>query len=420
MKPFYEYIYTSLPILMTFFTLGWIYCFRVKIFSWLDVFWGSSFLFMVFFAILRDPSPSKGLIGLMYLIWIIRLTTHLFVRIKKYGEDKRYIKLKKQWKVWYGINFFVLFQIEAILTILNSAPLFLNYPSQINAIQYLSFIMFCLAIAGETISDAQLKKYVSENEKTEVCNIGFWKYSRHPNYFFEWMIWLSFAVFSLSSVEVWPGIIPAIVMYFFLTKITGIPAAEESSLQSKGEKYMLYQKSTNAFFPWIPKLIIAVMISSVSLSTVNKTFAAGAVMTQSEKIKHVFTNLRADNLHILDDFYAKDTEFIDPLGKHKGIESVRSYYKGLYQNVKEIKFDYQDIISNGNTHVLVWKMTLKAQGLNGGNPVIVDGNSYIKFNQQDLVIYHRDYFDMGEFIYEHIPILGWTIQKVKNRLRGDK
>ena len=143
-------------------------------------------------------------------------------------------------------------------------------------------------------------------------------------------------------------------------------------------------------------------------------------MQQQERIKNVFNTLRADNIQILDNFYARKTKFIDPLGSHHGIDSVKNYYKNLYTNVKDIHFKFNDIVSSGNTHVLIWTMVLTAEGLNGGRPISLEGNSYIKFDESDLVIYHRDYFDMGEFIYEHVPVLGWTIKQVKNRLRGNK
>jgi hypothetical protein len=141
-------------------------------------------------------------------------------------------------------------------------------------------------------------------------------------------------------------------------------------------------------------------------------------MLQQEKIKIVFNTLRADNIYILDEFYSKDADFIDPLGTHKGIDSIKSYYSNLYKNVNSIEFKHNDIISSGSSHVLLWTMTLSAQGLNNGKAITLEGNSYIKFNESGYVFYHRDYFDMGEFIYEHIPFLGWTIHKIKNKLRG--
>ena len=182
---------------------------------------------------------------------------------------------------------------------------------------------------------------------------------------------------------------------------------------------MTYQKQTNAFFPWFPKKIVPILALIVAASS-TLSLASGVPMEQQEKIKYVFTNLRSNNLHILDDFYASDTKFIDPVGKHEGIKSVKYYYKNLYTNVKSIDFKFNDMVSSGNTHVLVWTMILEADSLNGGKAISLEGTSHIKFNEKNLVSYHRDYFDMGEFIYEHIPVLGWTVKKIKNKMRGNK
>ena len=408
-----------LAVLTFFFSLGWYISFRKKIFSWIDFLWSASFLIVILIYHVNHyliyGESSLRLIDVLYGIWSMRLSSHIFSRIRKNGEDRRYVELKKKWKVWYGLNFFILFQLEAVLTIILSIPLFLTYDDASNGFKFLSIIVFIVAIAGETLSDFQLKKFIAKNnDRRKVCDIGLWKYSRHPNYFFEWLIWISFGIFGLSSVEQWPALIPATIMFIMLTKVTGIPPAEKSSLESKKENYMSYQKRTNAFFPWIPKKFIITMLLLTSLNH----SASGAPMQQQDKIKHVFNTLRANNIQILDDFYAPDTKFIDPLGTHNGINSVKDYYRNLYSNVKNIHFKYNDIVSAGNTHVLLWTMTLTTDGLNSGKPISLEGNSYIKFNEANLVSYHRDYFDMGEFVYEHIPVLGWTIKKVKNKLRG--
>lgn len=156
-------------------------------------------------------------------------------------------------------------------------------------------------------------------------------------------------------------------------------------------------------------LIITILLISSS--------AYGVNMDQMDRIKKVFTDLRADNIDILDGFYSPEVEFIDPLGTHKGRDSVKKYYKNLYQNVTFIEFIFLDTISDKDKHVLVWKMNLKAKNLNSGQMVSLHGNSVIKFDSQNLVSYHRDYFDMGEFLYEHIPVLGWIIKKIKTHLK---
>ena len=80
-----------------------------------------------------------------------------------------------------------------------------------------------------------------------------WNYSRHPNYFFEWLIWVAFAFFALAAPYGWIGLIaPALILYFLL-RVTGIPATEAQALRSRGEEYQRYQRTTSAFVPWFPK-----------------------------------------------------------------------------------------------------------------------------------------------------------------------
>lgn len=409
----------NFAILSVLFVIGWYYCFSRKLFAWIDFFWSSSFIVIIFINQVYNYKTSGQInfriIELLYVIWSLRLSSHLYYRIKRSGEDKRYIELIKKWKIWYGLNFFILFQIESLLAVILSIPLFLTYTDHSPLTTYISVFIFILAISGETLADKQLSDFIKDKDKkSKVCNKGLWRYSRHPNYFFEWLIWVSYAVYSLNSSYWWPGIIPSLIMFHMLTKVTGIPYAEQSSLLSKKEEYMKYQKQTNAFFPWIPKLAILLCLSFGPLNL----FANGDIMNHEDKIKSAFNNLRADNIEILNEFYDEKSIFIDPLGTHNGRESIKAYYKNLYKNVTYIKFNFNNIIANGNSYSLYWTMTLSAQGLNSGKPIIVEGNSHITFNNSGLVIYHRDYFDMGEFIYEHLPVMGWTIDKIKKRLKS--
>ena len=90
--------------------------------------------------------------------------------------------------------------------------------------------------------------------KQKVCKEGFWRYSRHPNYFFEWLFWFSFVGLASGSEQFYISFIGPVVMYVFLRYITGVPFAELSSLEGRGDDYRLYQKETNVFFPWFPKI----------------------------------------------------------------------------------------------------------------------------------------------------------------------
>jgi steroid 5-alpha reductase family enzyme len=85
-----------------------------------------------------------------------------------------------------------------------------------------------------------------------VCNLGLWRYSRHPNYFFEFLIWVSFAIVALPVQYGYLGLISPLLILFFLFRVSGIPVTEEQALRSKGEAYRKYQRSTSAFIPWFP------------------------------------------------------------------------------------------------------------------------------------------------------------------------
>ena len=288
--------------------------------------------------------------------------------------------------------------------------------------QIFAISLFLFSLAMESLSDMQLKDFLKnrDSKASSVCDKGLWKYSRHPNYFFEAMIWLSVGIFSFEAQYGYLGIIPFIIMYLLITKVTGIPPLEKSSLSSKGDAYKEYQEKTNKFIPWFPKalVIIVSIIFSLLGDRVMATSNIEINQSQVNKIEKVFNELRADNLKILDNFYDKNIHFLDPLGEHKGIDAVKSYYHRLYKNVQSIRFDFTQTVSQGNHHVVVWIMYLKAPALNSGKEITLHGNSMIKFNESNKVHYHRDYFDMGEFVYEGVPVLGSIIRMIKNKMKG--
>ncbi len=140
-------------------------------------------------------------------------------------------------------------------------------------------------------------------------------------------------------------------------------------------------------------------------------------MTRKERIIKAFNELRADNLHILDDFYHSDVLFEDPLGKIESLAALKNYYQSMYQNVTDISFDFSLLIEEGDSIMGTWTMDLKAKGLNKGNSVLVKGVSHLRFEEDsNLVNYHRDYFDVGEMVYEHIPLLGTSLKLIKKKL----
>jgi len=136
-------------------------------------------------------------------------------------------------------------------------------------------------------------------------------------------------------------------------------------------------------------------------------------------IEKTFNALRADTMDVLDDFYAADVTFEDPLGRIEGLADLKAYYADMYEDVEEISFAFHEQVVEGNTHVALWTMRVHLKRLNRGREITVEGNSVIRFNAEDRVVYHRDYFDMGAMVYQHVPILKCFIKRINKRLAHD-
>jgi steroid 5-alpha reductase family enzyme len=210
-----------------------------------DVTWSYNFLFIVLvFVMMSDGNLTrKLLIAGMVAAWSIRLGTHLLIRVGGHikEEDGRYKQLRTDWSENLQFKFFMFFQFQGVLNLLLSLP----------------FLLVCLNKDNEITLLEQsgvLKKFKSvPSNKGKVCDVGLWSASRHPNYFFEWLIWVAYCVFALSSPYGWLSVICPALMLHFLYRVTGIPMTEEQAVRTKGDLYRNYQKTTSAFIPWFNK-----------------------------------------------------------------------------------------------------------------------------------------------------------------------
>jgi steroid 5-alpha reductase family enzyme len=191
-------------------------------------------------------------------VWSLRLALHLlFDRVIGKPEEGRYVQLRKEWKSNIAVRFLFFFEFQALLDVVLSIPFLLvslNSRPSLGVVEYLGAAVWLLGMAGEALADQQLKAFKSNPaNKGKTCQVGLWRYSRHPNYFFEWLIWMGYAIFAITSP--W-GILallsPALILYFLLG-LTGIPATEAQALRSRGAEYREYQRRTSAFVPWFPK-----------------------------------------------------------------------------------------------------------------------------------------------------------------------
>lgn len=202
--------------------------------------------------------PRAALMAGMAMVWGLRLALYLlFTRVIGQPEEGRYVELRRAWGGNIRLKFLLFFQFQALLAVILSIPFLLaslNPSPGLSPLEIAAAGLWMAAMAGEITADAQLSRFKSDpSNRGRTCRAGLWRYSRHPNYFFEWLIWVAYALFAWSSPYGFLGLLsPALILYFLL-RVTGIPATEEQALRSRGDEYREYQRTTSAFIPWFPK-----------------------------------------------------------------------------------------------------------------------------------------------------------------------
>jgi steroid 5-alpha reductase family enzyme len=253
-------------------TLTWLVADRLRNYGIVDAVWSAGFagLALWYLAGSRQlhadatlPLRSGVMTG-MVLLWSLRLAYHLARRIVRHHprEDVRYAELRREWGPATRRKMYGFFLLQGALQVVLSLPFLwvcLNPnpttgPGGLTPFEWTGLALWILGWTGEAIADRQLARFVrNPANRGQVCQSGLWYWSRHPNYFFEWLIWVGFAVFALGSPLGWTGLLSPLLMWHFLVNVTGIPMTEALSLRSKGDAYRQYQATTSAFVPWFKK-----------------------------------------------------------------------------------------------------------------------------------------------------------------------
>lgn len=142
-------------------------------------------------------------------------------------------------------------------------------------------------------------------------------------------------------------------------------------------------------------------------------------MGEHDKMKNfleMYRRLNGENLHLLKDVYSSDIRFIDPAHEIRGLDDLTEYFSALYQNLNTINFEFRDVIQQDHVCYLQWDMTFCHKRLAGGRAIAVTGATFLQNNDQGMVCYHRDFFDLGAMLYEHLPLLGRLLTTIKGRL----
>ncbi len=224
-----------------------------------DVAWslgvaGTALLFST--SVADRNGPRTVAICLLVSVWAIRLSLFVLRRLWALPEDGRYTTLKKEWNEQAQRKLFWFYQMQAAASVLFALPMLVAFHNRSawSGWDVAACVIGIVAIGGESLADWQLWSFRRNSQnKGRVCRAGLWNYSRHPNYFFEWLHWWAYVFFAgFASWGWWNLAFPLAMLYFILFQ-TGIPPTEKQALQSRGDAYRDYQRTTSAFVPWFPK-----------------------------------------------------------------------------------------------------------------------------------------------------------------------
>ena len=220
--------------------------------------WGVGAL-AVAWAALADGLPERRLlVALLAGLWAARLGWHVLSdRVLAGPEDGRYARMREEWGESFDRRMLFFFQLQAVLAVVFALPALVAATvdrPHLGLLDAVGAAVWLTAIGGEWLADRQLARHKADPaNRGRTCRRGLWRYSRHPNYFFEWLHWWAYAVIAVGSPWWWVPVAAALLMLVLILFVTGVPPTERRALESRGDDYRRYQQETSVFVPWFPK-----------------------------------------------------------------------------------------------------------------------------------------------------------------------
>lgn len=249
----------SIVIVVSAKTLAWLIQLRTRNAGLVDAIWAWTLggLAVFYAAVGSAPQETRIVVGLMGGLWGLRLGTHLWRRNFGKPEDFRYAEFRRKWGDKANFNMFWFFQFQNIFTLILSASAFIAIAYRPDAPSSLAIItaglVWLLSVVGEAIADSQMQSFRDNPaNKGRVCRDGLWRYSRHPNYFFECLHWIAYLPLAIGTPWGWSALAAPLVMAWLLTRLSGMPILEAEMARRK-PGYAEYMRSTSALIPWPPK-----------------------------------------------------------------------------------------------------------------------------------------------------------------------
>lgn len=247
-------------LILVLVTLLWVLSAMIKNVSIVDLFWGFGFVVVNAFYVFTSGELNDRKILVLFLVsvWGLRLSIYLAWRNLGKGEDFRYQEFRRKYgpeRYWW-VSYFQTFLLQGALMMIVSLPLLAvsagNGSNTLGLLDFIGIFVWVTGIVFEAGGDFQLAGFKKNpKNKGKVLNTGFWKYTRHPNYFGDSAAWWAYALFSLASGGYWQ-IIGSVIMTLLIIRISGVALLEKTLIDTKPE-YRDYLRKTSAFLPWFPK-----------------------------------------------------------------------------------------------------------------------------------------------------------------------
>ena len=224
--------------------------------GWTDAFWsftvGISGVAAALVPLGSAPTARNWLVAALVAIWSLRLGIHITRRTLRGADDPRYAELRRGWGADWQRQMLIFLEIQAAVALVLALSVMAaaHAPRPLGIGDALGVLIAGCAIVGEGVSDGQLRRFAADPaNRGRVCDAGLWSLSRHPNYFFEWLYWLSLVPIGFGSGWGWLSLAAPVLMYVLLRHVSGVPPLEAHMLRFRGDTYRAYQERVPAFWP---------------------------------------------------------------------------------------------------------------------------------------------------------------------------
>lgn len=230
--------------------------------GWIDVFWtfgtGAACVLAALWPAPAENETRQFIVAALAAIWALRLGLYIAARVATAAEDTRYARLREQWGADFQRKLIWLAAPQAPATALLSLSVFVaahGGGADLSWRDSAGVLILIIGIAGEALADEQMRQFKNSAPRGAIMDKGLWAWSRHPNYFFEWLVWLAYPMLAFDPARPlsWAALIAPAIMYVILRHGTGVPILERIMLERRGQAFSEYQARVSAFFPWPPR-----------------------------------------------------------------------------------------------------------------------------------------------------------------------